>query len=162
MTDGLNIFSSFCENFRKFDCTKSYKDLDQVMMSFDAATLELKNTDDLNEIISELNKISRKMFTYGMIVESQSQILQNLKDEFEQWKARKSSDLSATQFKSEVAKDKHIMTEFADEYAEYTKSISRENYNYGILKCTVKSLDAYAYRLHDLLVIQQKIMEKTA
>ena len=160
MQDGMNLFSSFCEKFSKFDETKSYKDLEKIMMSFDASSLELKNTDDVNEIIKELNLVSRKMFTYGMILESQSQVLQNLEDEFERWKAEKSSQLSSAQFKSEVAKDKHIMSAFAEEYSAYTSAISREKYNLGILKCTVRSIDAYSFRLHDMLSVQQKIMDR--
>lgn len=161
MSSTDNSFYTYTETFKKYDETKRYNDYDNRIIEFNSDTVELSVIEDVDVIISEMNKISKQMFYYGMVFESQSRVLQSLEDEFELWKSQKSSELSGTQFKSEAAKEKHIMSEHSGEYMAFTESLNREKYKLGILKRTIDSIDCYSYKLHSILSYKQKILDKT-
>ena len=161
MTDDLSSFSKFSEAFKKFDETKSYKELEKSLIMFDSSIVELQSIDDVDSIISEMNKISRRMFTYGMILESQSQVLQKVEEEFELWKSQKLVVLPKSQFSSEKSKDDYIKSTYVTEYSEFLSNIREEKYKVGLLKRAVNALDSFSYKLHSILSYKQKILDKT-
>ena len=161
MNNAFDQFSSFTESFCRFDETKNYAQFEKTMLAFDANSIELKVIDDVDSIIAELNKISRKMFIYGMVLESQNRVLQQLEDEFDLWNAQKQIELKGTTFKSEASKDKFVKAAFSDEYSAFTSKINTEKYKLGILKRTVDAIDMFSFKLHSILSYKQKILDKT-
>lgn len=160
MEDIESSFSVIDKVFKKFDETRSYAELNNSMIRFNSEIVELKSVDDVDRIIAELNCIPRKMFMYGMILESQSQVLQKLEDEFDLWKAKKLHEIDKSKFKSEKAKDDYVKVEFEEEYKAYTNQLSTEQYNLGIMKRVVSALESYSFKLHSILTYKQKILEK--
>jgi hypothetical protein len=155
-------FGIFTEPFKKYEEGKGYMELSDVMVGFDSVNLELVNIDDIENIVLELNKISRKMFVYGVILEGQNRILQKLEDEFDVWMAGHSVEVgkSNKDLKSEVAKENLIKNIYKEDYAVYTERIRNEKYRKGLIEKVVKGLDSFSYKLHSILSHKQEATKK--
>lgn len=163
MQDLTANFGSFTEFFKKYVDDKAFDDLDADQISFDSSKIELSNVDDTAEIIKEINRISRSMFVYGVILDNQTRVLQKLEDEYDTWMASKSVEVSQKNkdLKSEVAKENVIKDTYKEEYLTYKEKIRNEKYKKSLIERVVKGLDSFSYKLHAILTYKQKVVEKT-
>jgi len=171
-----DVFGKFGEMFKEFKEDLVYKDYDEVKIYFDSNMLEIDDSMDLELIIGEINKISRRIFMYGAVFESQQRVLQQLEDEFERWKAEKYVSLEKgmsdesigkdgkvtikKKTMTETAKEKYMISMYSDEYSKYQTKIRNESYKSGLVKRVVGSLDSYSYKLHAILNYRQIALQK--
>ena len=88
-------FGTINETFKLYKENTPYKDLPVNPVVFDSQQLELENYTNLRDIMLQINEISRKLLVYGMIYESQNQVVQQLEDEFDMWQAKKYFEINA-------------------------------------------------------------------
>jgi hypothetical protein len=158
MSELQETFGSLSEDFRLFKENIEYKDLPQQRVTFNSTELELIDYNNLSDIMREINQISGKLFTYGMVFESQNRVLQQLEDEFDMWYAKKFSEIDSlmpppiksTDKRTDKARDAFLKLHYEPEYKEYKDKISREKYRLGIIKRVVTSLESYGFKLHAL------------
>lgn len=165
MENNINNFTKFEDYVKIHEEEKPFDELKQQYVMFDANTLELGSVTDILIIMQELNSISKKIFVYGSICESQNRVVQQLEDEFSRWMAEKHVALDQDVEpllnrkgepigtykridRSGPQKDKIIMVKFRDEYAKFQSKLRNENYKLGMLKRVVASLENYSYKLH--------------
>ena len=143
---------AFRKTFKKYDETKSYHNYAEHEIYFDPTCLELDSVTDILEIMSELNNISLKIFTYGSFCDSQARVLQYLEDSFERWKADKlhNAGIDDRAYRSEKSKERFLMVTFKEEYRSFQNSIAMEQYKLSLLQRVTKALESYGYKLHAL------------
>jgi len=168
-------FDGFRENFSYFESGKEIEELENIQITFDSKMLELEDSYNIERINEELNTISRKIFRFGMVLESQTQILQLAEDAFERWHAEKYMEISKdkeykTNAKGETLekpverterqKDYIIMTRFQDEYTELKSKVYAEKHKHRLIKRAVSSLEGYSYKLHSLQDYRKAALQK--
>ena len=143
---------SFIRNFKQYHDSLTYNQYREHVISFDPTSLELINTNDLSEIMSEVNQLSYKTYYYGSLCDSQTRVVQQLEDEFERWRAEKlhKDGIDDKQYKNEKSKERYIFNTYKDEYIAFQNALSLEKYNLALLQRVVRSLEVYGYKLHDL------------
>lgn len=147
-------FGIISEEYKLFKEDNTYATLPTAHVEFDSKILELANYGDPFAVIKEINEISRKLFVYGVILESQSRVLQLLEDEFDLWQSKKYIEID-TLFpvppkgkRTEKEKENLIKTHFETDYQKYKELISKEKYKCGVMKRVVSSLESFSYKLH--------------
>lgn len=156
MDKSIDSFGVVSENFKLFKEDKQYQDLAEKVITFDSQSLELENYTNLKDVMQELNEVSRKLFNYGVVYESQNRVLQLLEDEFEVWMAQqyfevdKIYPLTGAKKRTETEKNNLIITHFQQAFTEYKIKISKEKYKLGIIKRAVSGLENYGFKLHSL------------
>jgi hypothetical protein len=147
-------FGVISEEYKLFKEDSTYATLPTAHVEFDSKILELANYGDPFAVIKEINEISRKLFIYGVILESQSRVLQLLEDEFDLWQSKKYIEID-TLFpvppkgkRTEKEKENLVKTHFETDYHKYKELISKEKYKCGIMKRVVSSLESFSYKLH--------------
>jgi len=150
MSDESN--TKFSMPFKKYDESKVYDKFVEEIIEFDSAELVLDSITDIYKIMAEINTISAKGFKYGTLCDAQNRVVQQIEDEFEKWKATTyhKNGIDDKAYKTEKAKERFLMVNYAEEYAKFQQAVSVEKYHLDLLKRTVKSLESYAYKLHDL------------
>jgi len=150
-------FGTINETFKLYKENTSYKDLPINPVVFDSQQLELENYTNLRDIMLEINEISRKLFVYGMIYESQNQVVQQLEDEFDMWQAKKYFEINAilpplgkSEKRTEKEKENFIKVHFEKEYEQYSNLLRTETYKLGLVKRVVSGLENYGFKLHAL------------
>ena len=162
----MNEFTKVNEDFKLYEEGISYEELKVTRVTFDADCLQLDSYTNLTEIMQETNEISKKLFMYGMISESQSKILQQIEDEFSKWEAIKYFefekededvlDRSANKIGTKKVKqteshiNKKIMTVYSLEYDSFQNTIKNEKYKLGVIKRVCNSLEQYSFKLHSM------------
>jgi len=169
------VFSKFAKVFKEFEEGSQYNDFKDIEIYFDSQMLEMDDTTDIEAILDEINRISRRIFMYGVVFESQQRVVQELEDEFERWKAEMYVTVdSATESvmdkkgnvtekkitRTETAKEKYIMTAYADEYEPYRIKLRDEKFKLGLVKRVCAGLDSYSYKLHAILTYRQIALQK--
>jgi hypothetical protein len=154
MGDLIETFGVVSEEYKLFKEDTNYTALPSAHVDFDSKILELVNYGDPLTVIREINEISRKLFIYGVILESQSRVLQLLEDEFDLWQSKKYMEidtlfpLAPKTKRTEKEKENLIKTSFEKEFIYYKNLISKEKYKYGIMKRVVSGLESFGYKLH--------------
>ncbi len=158
-----DTFGYIKEAFKIFQENTPYNKLDQISVEFDSKTIMLEDIYNIHIVLEELNHISRKIFIYGVIAESQQRVVQLLEDEFEIWKAQKYVEidnqvsLSYTKTGSAVEKkvvktataiQNEIIALYSEEYKHFLDALREEKYKLGLIKRVLNSLDNYSYKLH--------------
>jgi hypothetical protein len=149
-----DIFGTISEEYKLFKENNTYTSLPSEHVSFDSKILELANYGDPLLVMKEINEISRKLFIYSIILESQSRVLQLLEDEFDLWQSKKYIEidtifpLPSKNKRTEKEKENLIKTHFEKEYQEYKNLISKEKYKHGVMKRVVSSLESFGFKLH--------------
>jgi len=141
------------ETFKKYDENSTYESMKEIMIEFDPSILELNTIDNIELIMSYLNKISYMLYYYGYLCDEQQRILQLIEDNFTIWKAEKYAQLLVDEnpkLKSEASKERFLLNMFKDEYREYLYNINKERHRLRLLKRVVGSLEKFSYQLHDL------------
>lgn len=146
----MEEFSSFKKEYKVYKEGQDYDGLKATEIFFDSADLVLDNITDITKIMNELNEISRKIFTYGVIYDSQNRIVQQLEDEFEFWKSSLLKDLDAKEYKTEGSKERYLMVNFKDDYKKFKDRLNSENHKLALMKRVVSGLENYGYKLHAL------------
>ena len=143
---------AFTEHFKQYEESKTYNELAEKEISFDPAFLELDSITDIHSIMNEINSLSYKLYTYGVLCDSQSRVLQELEDEFEKWKAiiLHNDNIEDKQFKTDKSKERYLMVKYENEYAAFSKVISAEKFKLSLLQRIIQSLEKFGYKLHDL------------
>ena len=161
------VFGKFNETFKEYKDNASYEEMEEVQILFDSTLLQIDDTTDIEMILVEINKISRRTFMYGVVYESQQRVLQQLEDEFSKWHAEKylivEADLSKGGTKTkrtEAYKDNIIMTLYAEEHDAYKEKIRNEKYRCGLLKRVVNGFENYSFKLHSILNYRQLALQK--
>jgi len=169
------VFGKFGEMFKHFKEGQTYETFDEIKIYFDSNMLEIDDTTDIEMILKEINHISRRIFMYGVVFESQQRVVQQLEDEFERWKAEKyvRVDVATEEImgkdgvartkkinRTETAKEKLIITAFTDEYESYKAKLREEGFKLGLVKRVCGSLDSYSYKLHAMLTYRQIAVQK--
>lgn len=169
------VFGKFGEMFKEYQEGKKYEEFEETKIYFNSTMLELSDTTDIELIIDEINHISKRIFMYGVLFESQQMIVQKLEDDFEAWKAERYTTVdnetetvqqkggTAIQKKvarTEGAKDKLIIFTWSDDYSEFQEKLRIEKYKLGLVKRTVGALDSYSYKLHAILNYRQIGLQK--
>ena len=144
--DKINI------SLKLFEDNKSITDLKEYALSFDSKLLELENSLDTESILQELNSISKKIFKFGIIYESQSNVLQKLEDEYNFWYAKKYHEVTTKhpELKTQKAGEMLAMLNNEEEYKKYLSDINNEKYKLGLLKRVCNSLDSFSMKLHSI------------
>lgn len=169
-----STFGRFSEVFKEFKEDTDYDDMEEVTVTFNSNILELNDTSNIELIINEINKISRRIYMYGVLYESQQMILQQLEDEFDMWLAEKYTVIDNQTEKvptksgvvekkinrTETAKEKMLMFMCGDEYSKFKNDIKTEKYKLGLLKRVVSALDSFSYKLHSILTYRQLSLER--
>jgi hypothetical protein len=150
-----DIFDKFSENLKFYEDGKEYSSLEEYALSFDSKILELENINDTSQILDEMNTISRKMFRYGAMYESQSNVLQKLEEEFSMWYANKYTSLETQKGATEKSKEMLIMVKYAEEYKSYKDRILTEKYRVGLLKRVLSAMESYGYKLQSIFNYRQ-------
>ena len=160
-----SIFEVVEENYKIYKDNHTYDDLPEQKITFNAACLELDSYTNLNDIMKEMNEISKKQAIYGFIYESQSRILQQLEDEYNRFFADKYFEFDKEDEpiykqavvvgtkkvkRTESCIDKMIMVKYPDECNKFIENIRNEKYKLGLIKRVVSSLDSFSYKLHAL------------
>lgn len=169
------VFGKFGEMFKQFSEDTTYENFDEIKIYFDSNMLIIDDTSDIELILEEINHISRRIFMYGVLYESQQRVTQELEDEFERWQAEMYVRIdSATESiiakdgstktkkvsKTETAKEKYIMTAYDVEYEAFRTKIRNENYKLGLVKRVCGGLDSFSYKLHAMLNYRQIALQK--
>ena len=169
------VFGKFKEVFKEFKEGIDYDDLEEVTISFDSKMLELNDTTDIELIINEINRISRRIYMYGVLFESQQMVVQQLEDDFSMWMAerytvvdnetetivQKGGNVVEKKIsRTENAKEKLIMFSCGEEFSKFKDKMKTEKYKLGLLKRTVNALDSYSYKLHSILSYRQLSINK--
>lgn len=149
-----DIFGTISEDYKLFKENNTYTSLPTEHVSFNSAILELANYGDPLLVMKEINEISRRLFVYSIVLESQNRVLQLLEDEFDLWQSKKYVEID-TVFplppkikRTEKEKENLIKTHFETEYQEYKRLISKEKYKQGVMKRVVSSLESFGFKLH--------------
>ena len=144
--------ASFILPFKKYDESKTYYEYESQEVGFDPAVLQVESVTDITTIMNEINSLSLKLFQYGSLCDAQARVVQQLEDEFERWKAATyfNDKIEDKQFKTEKAKERHLMVQHSDIFWQYQNNLSDEQYRLSLLKRVVHSLESYGYKLHDL------------
>ncbi len=157
MEDIYGAFGSIQENFKIFKENTAYDDFPTNPVIFNSKELELENYTNLRDIMKETNEISRKLFIYGMIYESQNRVLQQLEDEFNMWQAKKYFEINTilpsppkSEKRTEKEKENFIKVHFENEYKNYNDLLTMEKYKLGLIKRVVSGLENYGFKLHSL------------
>ena len=160
-------FESYQIAIKAFASNTSFDDLPEDDLYFDASVLELKDTNNVELINEEMNKISRKIFRFAVILESQAKVLQMLEDEHKIWYAKKYHELMqdpmvqlAKKQPTAAEKENMLIINNETEYKQYKSKISDEQYKYSLIKRTVSALEGYSYKLHDLQKYRSAAMMK--
>jgi hypothetical protein len=142
----------FSKNFKKYEESKTYDEFANESVEFDSTELTLDSFTDIYVIMNEINKISEKTFKYGVLCDSQNRVVQQLEDEFERWKATiyYQHGIDDKVYKTEKSKERFLIVNHAEVYRSYQDKISAEKYKLSLLQRVVKSLESYAYKLHDM------------
>jgi len=170
-----DAFGKFGEMFKRFTEEGDYESYEDVKVYFDSNMLELTDTTNIELIIDEINHISRRLYMYGVIVESQEKIVQELEDEYIEWFARayilveddteyvpqKGGKVVEKKIsRTETAKEKKIIHTYREEFSLRKDRLRTEKYKLGIVKRAVDSLNTYSYKLHAILNYRQLALEK--
>ena len=157
MEDIYESFGVIRETFKLFKENTSYDDLPTNPVVFNSKELELENYTNLRDVMKEMNEVSRKLFIYGMIYESQNRVLQLLEDEFGMWQAKKYFEINAllpplskSEKRTEKEKENFIKVHFEKDHKQYSDLLSVEKYKLGIIKRVVSGLENYGFKLHSL------------
>lgn len=175
-TDAIEaVFGQFKEIFKEFKEGVPYDDLEEVTITFNSNMLELNDTTDIELIISEINRISRRIYMYGVLYESQQMIVQQVEDDFSMWMAERytvidnetetvmkkgGTTVEKKVSRTENAKEKLIMFTCSDDFSKFREQLKTEKYKLGLLKRTVGALDSYSYKLHSILSYRQLSLNK--
>jgi len=149
-----DIFGTISEDYKLFKENNTYASLPTEHVSFDSAILELANYGDPLLVMKEINEISRRLFVYSIVLESQNRVLQLLEDEFDLWQSKKYVEidsifpLSPKGKRTEKEKENLIKTHFENEYRQYKELLSKEKYKHGVMKRVVSSLESFGFKLH--------------
>jgi len=169
------VFGRFSEVFKEFKESTEYDDMEEVTIVFDSNMLELNDTTNIELIINEINRISRRIYMYGVLFESQQMVVQQVEDDFSMWSAehytvidnetitveqKNGTSIEKKVTRTENAKEKLIMYTCKDEYAKFKDILKTEKYKLGLLKRTVGALDSYSYKLHSILSYRQLSINK--
>lgn len=161
ITNDFEDYTVACKSFAE---NKAFADLTESVVAFNASCLEIADVNDAEVINNEINLVSRKIFRFSMILESQNQVLQLLEDEFDMWYAKKYTDISKAHTGSKpltgVFIETVIKTENEVEYSGYRSKINSEKYKVSVLKRTVAALESYSYKLHDLQSYRKAAIQK--
>lgn len=160
--DNFESYSFACKIFEE---GKTSSELHEENVSFSAESIELKDLHNVEIINDEMNKISRKIFRYSVLLETQTHVVQLLEDEFGYWQAAKymevtSNNADAKKALTESQKDNIIKTTWLNDYQDFKHKIQTEKYKLGLLKRTVSALEGYSYKLHDLQEYRKSAMMK--
>jgi len=136
--DLVQSFGFFSSDLKKYEDGVSYDRLSTIKVSFNSDMLQMTDISDLSAIAEEQSNVSRMLFVYGNIYESQNRVLQALEDDVI------SQDKS---FKTEGAREKHLLQEYENEYNIYKEKLRTEKYKLGVLKRTISSLESYSFKL---------------
>lgn len=147
-----NENGAFTEQFKQYEESKTYNDLTTKEIKFDPTFLELDSITDIHNIMTEINGLSYKLYTYGVMCDSQTRVLQELEDEFEKWKAiiLHNDMIEDKQFKTDKSKERYLMVTYEKEYVSFSKTISAEKFKLSLLQRIISSLEKHGYKLHDL------------
>lgn len=170
------VFGKFGEMFKEFREDQTYEEYEEVKIYFDSNMLRLDDTTDMDLIVKEINRISSRLFMYGVVYESQQRVLQQLEDEFARWKADLYVGLEKSlteesvgedgklkkkkKTMTETAKDNYIISMYNEEYGGFQTKMRNESYKVGLVKRVVGSLDSYSYKLHAILTHRQIALQK--
>lgn len=162
LSDNFSSYDLVCKFFER---DKEYASLTEEVIHFDSTILELKDIYNIELINEEINKIQRKIFMFGVVLESQAQVLQLLTDEYDRWHAEKYLVITPEAEKlkknpTETLKESILLTTYASEYDVYKSRLRTEQYKYNLLKRTVAALEGFSYRLHDLQTYRASAMNK--
>ena len=160
----MDEFTKISEDFKLYKEGIEYDKLSVTRVEFNADTLEMENYTNLTDIMKELSEISKKVLMYGIIYESQNQIVQQVEDMYNKWYAtkyfefEKEDEAIVDRQGNETGKkkvkqtesyiEKRIMTTYMAEYDYHNNLISVEKYKLNIIKRVVSSLENYGYKLH--------------
>ena len=147
-----NENGAFTEQFKQYEESKTYNDLATKEISFDPSFLALDSITDIHSIMNEINSLSYKLYTYGVLCDSQTRVLQELEDEFEKWKAiiLHNDMIEDKQFKTDKSKERYLMVKYEIEYTSFSKTISAEKFKLSLLQRVIQGLEKFGYKLHDL------------
>jgi hypothetical protein len=146
--DLVQSFGFFSSELKKYEDGVSYDRLSTIKVSFNSDMLQMTDISDLSAIAEEQSNVSRMLFVYGNIYESQNRVLQALEDEYEMWEAKIYNVISQDKsFKTEGAREKHLLQEYENEYNIYKEKLRTEKYKLGVLKRTISSLESYSFKL---------------
>lgn len=150
-----NTFDSFSTPYKVYEEGDIYNNLQEYSVSFESKILELENVHDTEELLNEMNTISRKIFKFGAMYEAQVNVLQKLEDEFSMWYAQQYSELDSKKYSTEKAKEIAIKVNNKDNYEKYQENIREEKYRVGLLKRVIASMESYNYKLHSIFNYRQ-------
>jgi len=168
-------FGKFGEMFKEYQEGKGYSEFEEVKIYFDSKMLELDDTTNIELIIDEINHISKRIYMYGVLYESQQMVVQKLEDDFASWQAERytiiDGETETVQQKggttiekkiarTENAKDKLIMYTGGDDYLAFQERLRIEKYKLGLVKRVVGALDSFSYKLHAILNYRQIGLQK--
>lgn len=168
-------FGKFGEMFKEFQEGKGYSEFEEVKIYFDSNMLELDDTTNIELIIDEINHISKRIYMYGVLYESQQMVVQKLEDDFAAWQAERytiidnetetvqqkgGASIQKKVARTENAKDKLITYTGGDEFLAFQERTRIENYKLGLVKRVVSALDSFSYKLHAILNYRQIGLQK--
>ena len=161
----LENFEVVEENYKIYKDNLQYDQLPEQKIAFNASCLELDSYTNLNDIMKEMNEISKKQAIYGFIYESQSRILQQLEDEYNRFFAEKYFEFDKDDEpiykqavivgtkkvkRTESCIEKMILSKYPEECNKFIENLRNEKYKLGLIKRVVSSLDSFSYKLHAL------------
>lgn len=149
------IFDSFSNTYKIYNEDDDYSNLENYVFSFESKILELENVHDTDELLNEMNTISRKIFKYGAMHEMQSNVLQKLEDNFSMWYAEKYTELDGKKYTTEKAKEIAIKVNYQQDYTVFQEKIREEKYKLGLLKRVLSSMESYNFKLHAIFNYRQ-------
>jgi len=158
-------FESYTLACKVFEEGKPSSELSQKDITFNAAELELSDLHNTEIINEEMNRISRKIFRYSVILEMQAHVLQLMEDEFDMWHSKRYLEVSAEhatdkKAPTNVLLDSILSTRWESEYSSFKSTMRTEQYKHNLLKRTVSALEGYSYKLHDLQDYRKAAMMK--
>jgi hypothetical protein len=163
----IKEFETFAEEFKQYEDNKSYDEMASFVMRFDAnKQLILDDLFDTDIIVKEISEISKKLFYFGNVYESQKRVVQELEDEYGMWEAKKYLEIDDEKEqkmgksgrimlvpikRTETHKEQLLKVKFEKEYMSYQSKLRSEKYKLGLLKRVVTSMESYSYKLSNIL-----------